>query len=36
MSPFVVGLIVMQRVEMFIRARRIQQGEPDAHMQVTP
>lgn len=30
---FVVGLVIMQRVEMFIRARRIQQGEPDAHMQ---
>ena len=30
---FVVGLVVMQRVEMFIRARRIQQGDPDAHVE---
>lgn len=29
---FVVGLVVMQRVEMFVRARRIQNGEPDAHV----
>ncbi|NBB52410.1 DUF1453 family protein [Rhizobium sp. CRIBSB] len=28
---FVVGMIVMQRVEMFIRARRIGVGEPDSH-----
>lgn len=30
---FVVGLVIMQRVEMFIRARRIQHGEPDAHLE---
>lgn len=30
---FVVGLVIMQRVEMFTRARRIQHGEPDAHTQ---
>ncbi|HEY0052322.1 MAG TPA: CcdC protein domain-containing protein [Caulobacteraceae bacterium] len=26
---FVVGMIIMQRVEMYIRAKRIQAGEPD-------
>lgn len=29
-----VGLIVFQRVEMFIRARRIQSGGADSHMEV--
>ena len=29
---FVVGMIVMQRVEMFIRARRIQAGAGDSHV----
>jgi hypothetical protein len=27
------GLIIVQRVEMFIRARRILAGEPDSHME---
>ncbi len=31
---FAMGLIVMQRVEMFIRARRIQSGGTDSHMEV--
>lgn len=30
---FLVGLVIMQRVEMFIRARRIIAGEPDSHME---
>lgn len=30
-----VGLIVFQRVEMFIRARRIQAGRLDSHVEVT-
>ncbi len=30
---FVVGMIVLQRVEMFIRARRIQAGRTDAHVE---
>lgn len=30
---FVVGLVVMQRVEMFIRARRIMAGQPDTHLE---
>jgi hypothetical protein len=29
---FVVGMIVMQRVDMFIRARRIQAGAGDSHV----
>ncbi|KQY80508.1 CcdC protein domain-containing protein [Brevundimonas sp. Root1423] len=29
------GLIVAQRIEMFIRARRIMAGAPDAHTEVT-
>ena len=29
----VVGMIVMQRVEMFIRARRIQAGAGDSHVE---
>lgn len=28
---FVVGMIVVQRIEMFIRARRIQSGGGDSH-----
>ena len=31
---FVVGMIVVQRIEMFIRARRIQAGGTDAHVDV--
>ena len=31
---FAMGLIVMQRVEMFIRARRIQAGGTDSHVEV--
>ena len=31
---FVVGMIVIQRIEMFIRARRIQSGGTDAHVDV--
>lgn len=30
---FVVGMIVVQRVEMFIRARRIQSGSGDSHVE---
>ncbi len=30
---FVVGMIVVQRVEMFIRARRIQSGADDSHVE---
>lgn len=30
---FAIGLIIAQRVEMYIRARRIQHGEGDAHME---
>jgi hypothetical protein len=30
---FVVGMIVVQRIEMFIRARRIQSGGTDAHVE---
>ena len=30
---FAVGLIIAQRVEMYIRARRIQHGEGDAHLE---
>jgi len=29
---FAIGLIIAQRVEMYIRARRIQHGERDAHV----
>lgn len=29
---FVVGMVVMQRIEMWIRARRIQAGQSDAHV----
>jgi hypothetical protein len=29
---FVVGMIVMQRIEMFIRARRILEGAGDSHV----
>lgn len=31
---FVVGMIVMQRVEMFIRARRVLAGGTDAHVEI--
>ncbi|VXC12301.1 CcdC protein domain-containing protein [Brevundimonas sp. G8] len=31
---FAMGLIVMQRVEMYIRARRIQAGGTDGHVEV--
>lgn len=31
---FAMGLIVIQRVEMYIRARRIQSGGTDSHMEV--
>ena len=30
---FVVGMVVVQRVEMFIRARRIQAGAADSHVE---
>lgn len=30
---FVVGMIVMQRIEMFIRAKRVQAGRPDDHVE---
>ena len=29
---FAVGLIVAQRLEMYIRARRVMAGEPDSHL----
>ena len=29
---FAMGLIVLQRVEMYIRARRVMAGEPDSHL----
>lgn len=32
---FAAGMIIMQRVEMFIRARRIEAGEPDSHAEIT-
>lgn len=32
---FAVGMIVAQRIEMFIRARHIQKGDPDAHVELT-
>lgn len=32
---FVVGMIALQRVEMFIRARRIQAGGTDSHVEAT-
>jgi membrane protein CcdC involved in cytochrome C biogenesis len=31
---FAIGLIIMQRVEMYIRARRIQAGGTDGHVEV--
>ncbi|MEW6538478.1 MAG: DUF1453 domain-containing protein [Pseudomonadota bacterium] len=31
---FAMGLIVMQRIEMYIRARRIQSGGTDGHVEV--
>ena len=32
---FVVGMIVLQRVEMYIRARRVQHGGTDSHVEAT-
>lgn len=32
---FVVGMVVMQRVEMYIRARRVQSGGADPHVEAT-
>lgn len=31
---FAAGMVVVQRIEMWIRAKRIQHGEPDAHVEV--
>lgn len=31
---FAAGMVVVQRIEMWIRAKRIAQGEPDAHVEV--
>jgi hypothetical protein len=33
---FAAAMVVMQRVEMFLRARAIQAGRPDAHMEAAP
>ena len=33
---FVVGMIVFQRIEMFIRARRVLAGGTDAHVETAP
>lgn len=32
---FVIGMIVLQRVEMYIRARRVQHGGTDSHVEAT-
>lgn len=32
---FVIGLIVVQRAEMFVRARRIRAGGADAHVEIS-
>ena len=32
---FVVGMIIVQRVEMYIRARRVQYGGTDSHVEAT-
>ena len=32
---FVVGMIVLQRLEMYIRARRVQHGGTDSHVEAT-
>ncbi len=32
---FVVGMIVVQRIEMFIRARRVEAGGTDSHVETT-
>ena len=32
---FVVGTIIVQRVEMYIRARRVQHGGTDSHVEAT-
>jgi Tfp pilus assembly protein PilZ len=33
---FAAGMVIMQRIEMFIRARRIQAGKPDDHVEAAP
>ena len=33
---FVVGMIVVQRIEMYIRARRVQAGGTDSHVEAAP
>lgn len=33
---FVVGMIVVQRIEMFIRARRLEAGQTDSHTETVP
>jgi len=33
---FAAAMVITQRVEMFIRARRIQAGQPDDHVEVAP
>jgi len=32
---FVAAMIVMQRIEMYVRARRVERGENDAHVEVS-
>jgi len=32
---FVAAMIVMQRIEMYVRARRVERGETDAHVEVS-
>jgi hypothetical protein len=32
---FVVGMIILQRLEMYIRARRVQHGGSDSHVEAT-
>lgn len=32
---FVIGMIVVQRIEMFIRARKVQAGGTDSHVELT-
>ena len=32
---FVIGMIVLQRLEMYIRARRVQHGGSDSHVEAT-
>lgn len=33
---FAAAMVIVQRVEMFIRARRIQSGKPDDHVEAAP